>query len=275
MPAELREDHDALRLDTADALLELLGEVEADLLARLSGDEGRLMKIEHLYLKAFGAFSERRLDFTGGPAFHVIYGPNEAGKSTTLRALIGLLFGIEERTADDFVHSKPNLRIGAALATADAGRLAVMRRKGRKANPVRVGRGRRRERTDQPLAGDMLTRLLGGLDEGLYRALFGLDHDELIRGGEALLEGKGTSARACSRRRRDYRSASVVGQAGGRSLPTLFNPRGKKRDSSRPQELEEQRKRVTGGHGAFLGLETDQSGPRCQAEKKHSDCARN
>ncbi|MDG4560630.1 MAG: DNA repair exonuclease [Candidatus Competibacter sp.] len=40
LPAELREDHDALRLDTADALLELLGEVEADLLARLSGDEG-------------------------------------------------------------------------------------------------------------------------------------------------------------------------------------------------------------------------------------------
>ncbi|MCB1823420.1 MAG: DNA repair exonuclease [Candidatus Competibacteraceae bacterium] len=40
LPAELREDRDALRLDTASALLELLGEVEADLLARLSGDEG-------------------------------------------------------------------------------------------------------------------------------------------------------------------------------------------------------------------------------------------
>ena len=40
LPAELREDRDALRLNTADALLELLGEVEADLLARLSGDEG-------------------------------------------------------------------------------------------------------------------------------------------------------------------------------------------------------------------------------------------
>ena len=38
LPTELREDRDALRLDTADALLELLGEVEADLLARLSGD---------------------------------------------------------------------------------------------------------------------------------------------------------------------------------------------------------------------------------------------
>ena len=40
LPAELREDRDALGLDTVDALLELLGEVEADLLARLSGDEG-------------------------------------------------------------------------------------------------------------------------------------------------------------------------------------------------------------------------------------------
>ena len=54
------------------------------------------MKIAHLYLKAYGAFSGRRLDFDNGDGanFHVIYGPNEAGKSTTLRALTGLLFGI-------------------------------------------------------------------------------------------------------------------------------------------------------------------------------------
>ena len=74
------------------------------------------MKIERLYLKAYGVFSDQRLDFAGGPDFHVIYGPNEAGKSTTLRALIGLLFGIEERTADNFIHPHPQLRVGAVLA---------------------------------------------------------------------------------------------------------------------------------------------------------------
>ncbi len=40
LPVELREGRDALPLDAAETLLELLGEVEADLLARLSGDEG-------------------------------------------------------------------------------------------------------------------------------------------------------------------------------------------------------------------------------------------
>ncbi|MFZ1641784.1 MAG: DNA repair exonuclease [Candidatus Contendobacter sp.] len=40
LPVELRDGHDALRLQDADVLLELLGEVESELLARLSGEEG-------------------------------------------------------------------------------------------------------------------------------------------------------------------------------------------------------------------------------------------
>lgn len=39
LPVELRQGEDALRLDDADALVELLTEVEADLLARLSSEE--------------------------------------------------------------------------------------------------------------------------------------------------------------------------------------------------------------------------------------------
>ena len=229
------------------------------------------MKLERLYLKAFGAFSERRLDFTGGPNFHVIYGPNEAGKSTTLRALIGLLFGIEERTADDFVHSKPNLRIGAALATADAGRLAIMRRKGRKQTLFALDEVGGEERTDQPLAEDMLTRLLGGLDEGLYRALFGLDHDELIRGGEALLEGKGDIGQSLF--------AAAAGLADLRQLSgkleveasDLFNPRGKKSEIQVAlKELEEQRKRAREATVRSSAWEQTERTKR-QAEKKHAE----
>ncbi|MCB1920702.1 MAG: DNA repair exonuclease [Candidatus Competibacteraceae bacterium] len=40
LPVELRQGEDALRLDDADALVELLAEVEVDLLARLSGEAG-------------------------------------------------------------------------------------------------------------------------------------------------------------------------------------------------------------------------------------------
>ena len=151
------------------------------------------MKIAHLYLKAYGAFSGRRLDFDNGDGanFHVIYGPNEAGKSTTLRALTGLLFGIGDRTGDSFLHPNPQLRVGATLVPGQGARLSVMRRKGRKQTLFALDEETGAELTDQPLPEDALSRLLGGLDEGLYRSLFGLDMEGLARGSEALLAGKG------------------------------------------------------------------------------------
>ena len=151
------------------------------------------MKIARLYLEAYGAFSGRRLDFDQGSGtdFHVIYGPNEAGKSTTLRALTGLLFGIGDRTADGFLHPNLELRVGATLVPAEGERLSVMRRKGRKQTLFALDEATGTELTGRPLPEDTLSRLLGGLDEGLYRSLFGLDMEGLTRGSEALLAGKG------------------------------------------------------------------------------------
>lgn len=149
------------------------------------------MKIARLYLKAYGAFSDRRLDFGDGANFHVIYGPNEAGKSTTLRALTGLLFGIDDRTADNFVHPHPQLRVGATLLTEQGTRLSVMRRKARKQTLFALDEATGTELTDQPLSDESISQMLGGLDEALYHSLFGLDMDGLTRGSEALLSGKG------------------------------------------------------------------------------------
>ncbi|WP_297500118.1 YhaN family protein [Ferrovum sp.] len=147
------------------------------------------MKIARLHLKAYGAFSDRLLDFGDGANFHVIYGPNEAGKSTTLRALTGLLFGINERTADKFLH--PQLRVGATLLTQQGTRLSVMRRNARKQTLFALDEATGMELTDQPVSDEAISRLLGGLDEALYRSLFGLDMEGLTRGSEALLAGKG------------------------------------------------------------------------------------
>ena len=47
------------------------------------------MKINLFKLLAYGPFTDKILDFSdGGFGLHVVYGPNEAGKSTALRALI-------------------------------------------------------------------------------------------------------------------------------------------------------------------------------------------
>jgi len=49
----------------------------------------------------------------GDHGLHLIYGPNEAGKTSALRAVSHLLFGFPVRTPDDFVHPYDQLRVGA------------------------------------------------------------------------------------------------------------------------------------------------------------------
>lgn len=53
------------------------------------------MIIKELNLKNFGKFSDRRFQFSDG--INVIYGPNEAGKTTLYTAIGSLLFGLEKQ----------------------------------------------------------------------------------------------------------------------------------------------------------------------------------
>jgi uncharacterized protein YhaN len=87
------------------------------------------VKFARLYLKAFGPFRDRVIELPTGAGnnLHVIFGPNEAGKSTILRAVTGFLFGIPERTGDAFLHDYNALRVGATLLLPDGRRSSAMR----------------------------------------------------------------------------------------------------------------------------------------------------
>ena len=53
------------------------------------------MRFRRLDLLAFGPFTDRTIDLAQGPpGLQLIYGLNEAGKSSLLRAIHGALFGI-------------------------------------------------------------------------------------------------------------------------------------------------------------------------------------
>ena len=67
------------------------------------------MIIRHLRLIAFGPFTDKSLDFSTGN-FQLVYGQNEAGKSSMLRAVEAVLFGIPIRSKDTFIHRGPDLR---------------------------------------------------------------------------------------------------------------------------------------------------------------------
>ena len=91
------------------------------------------MKLLRLDLRAFGPFTDTTLDLSGGiEGLHLVYGPNEAGKSSALRALTALLYEVPERTEDAFLHPYPKLRVGGTLRKTDGSELAILRRKARK-----------------------------------------------------------------------------------------------------------------------------------------------
>ncbi len=141
------------------------------------------MRIEQFILRAFGHFTDLTLDFSAQEIdFHVIYGPNEAGKSSALRALKAWLFGFPERTRDDFLHPRPQLLVGGTLVEGK-NQLRFFRRKKRKGDITDP---------DGILLDPALLRpFLGGLDLSLFESLHGIDHAGLVQGGLAMLEQGG------------------------------------------------------------------------------------
>ena len=147
------------------------------------------MRIRYLDLRAFGPFTNHRLTFAAEPGdLHLIYGPNEAGKSSALRAISAGLFGIESQTSDDFVHAYPDLRLGMSLESPGEKLLEFVRRKGKK-QKLWAGDD------SHPLDNDSLAGFLGGLDRAEFTRVFGLDHIRLREGTERLLDAaEGTEA---------------------------------------------------------------------------------
>lgn len=143
------------------------------------------MRIARLDLAAFGPFSERSLDFSGGApgGLHLVYGRNAAGKSSALRAITDLLFGIPAKSRDDHVHPYQALRIRAVLESGSGERVSVQRLKRNKDSL--------RDAADAPLDELVLKRLLGNVDRALFERVFGLDHERLRDAGKDLLEGGG------------------------------------------------------------------------------------
>lgn len=78
-----------------------------------------MMRIDRLDLLRYGHFTDTRLKLPAPqadrPDLHVIYGPNEAGKSTLFSAWLDLLFGMAHQTPYNFLHDNRALRIEAQI----------------------------------------------------------------------------------------------------------------------------------------------------------------
>ena len=148
------------------------------------------MKFNEIVVDAFGPFSDLRLDLRGEPNFHIIYGLNEAGKSSLLRSILALLFGIDTQTKDGFLHDYGALKISAELEAQNGQSLRFSRiKKKQKKDSLRDPDGR-------AISESLLEPFLAHQSQEAFVALYGLDHEELRRGGRDMLAGKGDLGRA-------------------------------------------------------------------------------
>jgi uncharacterized protein YhaN len=180
------------------------------------------MKILSLKFIAYGPFTDTTLDFDGSSrGFHVIYGPNEAGKSTALMALRHLLFGIPVRTTASFLHPHATLRIGGRLVKSDGTQVEFVRRKGRSKTL--------RDADDQVILDDnVLVPFLGGLNQGLFEQMFAIGHEELIKGGQEIIAGAGSVGESLFAAGAGLIQLSGVRQELDTKCNTLFKKRGSK-----------------------------------------------
>ena len=78
------------------------------------------MYLEHIKMDAFGAFSNRAIGpFT--PHLNVVFGPNEAGKTTLSKFVGGVLFGWEDARASRNTYRPSNAERAGSLFFAQEG----------------------------------------------------------------------------------------------------------------------------------------------------------
>ena len=177
------------------------------------------MVIRKLNFAAFGPFTDRSLVFDQGVGeLHIVYGPNEAGKSSALRGLKALLYHIDERTPDNFLHANDKLRIEGCVCAADGRELSFARRKGRKNTLLSL--------EGEPLDENALAPFLQGVTPAFFEMLFGIDHDALVQGGQEILAQKGEVGQALfSASLGSHALHAVLGQL-DEEADGLFRPRG-------------------------------------------------
>ncbi|MCC4436386.1 AAA family ATPase [Limosilactobacillus reuteri] len=134
------------------------------------------MKIKKAHIDGFGKWHDQDFDFTANP--QIIYGPNEAGKTTLMAFLVSILFGFADgRGKNRFAQYIPKTTFsygGSLLVEINGHDYVIKRERGRNGGKVSVTDSQGRQGGEQELK-----QLLGPMDRSLYQALFSFGQRDL------------------------------------------------------------------------------------------------
>ncbi|ESQ76186.1 AAA family ATPase [Asticcacaulis sp. AC402] len=186
------------------------------------------MRVNRLDLVRYGRFTDFSLSFgakpLAGPDLHIIYGPNEAGKSTTYAGLLDLLYGIEKRSKYDFKHPYATMRLSGAIEL-----------NGAESRFIRVKKDHNSllDEHENPVADGAILAELGGLDRQAFQTMFSLDDKSLEAGGEEILASKGELGELLFSASSGLSSLSRHLGEVRQSCDQFFKPRGSTHDLAR------------------------------------------
>ncbi|MYF45394.1 MAG: AAA family ATPase [Rhodobacteraceae bacterium] len=143
------------------------------------------MRLNKLHMSKYGMFSGKVLDFgeraSGLPDFHIIFGLNESGKTTSLEAWLDFLFGIKRGSPYGFKHSTA-MEIQATLEKEN--NLVEYKR-------IKKAKDSLLDLDDEIVPESVLNALLGGYTRPDYEILFTANDQTLEKGGNEILASKG------------------------------------------------------------------------------------
>ena len=146
------------------------------------------MRLTDLSLENYGGCASRQLTIPETAGLTVVYGANEAGKSTCLEAISDFLFSIPKNTQRGSLFGYDGMRVGASMLMADGSTLTLKRRKGNGKTLTDLLSGTALDDT-------VLAPVLGAITRERFETLFGLNHETLRNGGERLLHADGDIGR--------------------------------------------------------------------------------
>lgn len=134
------------------------------------------MKIKKVHIDGFGKWHDQDFDFTANP--QIIYGPNEAGKTTLMAFLVSILFSFADgRGKNRFAQYIPKTTSsygGSLLVEINGHDYVIKRQRGRNGGKVSVTDSQGHQGGEQELK-----QLLGPMDRSLYQALFSFGQRDL------------------------------------------------------------------------------------------------